>query len=218
MLLRVVKETHQIVLCLLFHYKTLVIMRDMTIYLVRHTQYHNPENIFPFHLPVYLSVEGREHAQRIAKWFADKKLTDLPIFTSPIARCVQTAEILAAKTNSFVATDDRLVETYSPGIQGTLKPAVDDWKFEDTDPTRESRESIQKRANSIFQEKVAEQQDCILVSHGDPLTILYYHLVNKPLPEEMWKPENSDLVISRGEIVKVEVKSDKKLVLTRYKV
>jgi broad specificity phosphatase PhoE len=189
----------------------------MTIYLVRHTQYHNPENIFPFHLPVYLSADGREHAKRVAAWFAEQRLEKLPIFTSPIARCVQTAEIIAAKTDSFVATDARLVETYSPGIQGTTRPGKDDWMVEDDDPSRETAKSITDRVTSIFEEKKAEQQECILVSHGDPLTILYYHLLGKPLPPEMWNPQNQDLVISRGEIVKIEIK-DNEYSLTRYKV
>ena len=189
----------------------------MTIYLVRHTQYHNPENIFPFHLPVYLSVDGREHAKKVASWFVNRQLDKLPIFTSPIARCVQTAEIISAKTNSFVSTDSRLIETYSPGIQGTNKPEKDDWKVENDDPSRESLESTTKRIVSIFEEKVAEGQDCILVSHGDPLTILYYHLLEEALPKDMWKPENHELVISRGEIVEIEIKAEKPLV-TRHKI
>jgi len=190
----------------------------MHIYLVRHTKYHNPENIFPFHLPVNLSVEGRAHAQRIAKWFQGKNLKNIPIHSSPIVRCVQTSEIIAAQTNSFVDCDDRLVETCSPGIQGTRKPERDEWKVEDDDPTRESVESIRQRVTSIFEEKVAQHQDCILVSHGDPTTILYYHLLEKELPAEMWKPENEALVISRGEIVDVEIIEGQELKVTRHKV
>ncbi len=190
----------------------------MHIYLVRHTKYHNPENVFPFHLPVNLSVEGREHAKRIAAWFKDKKLGQIPIYSSPIVRCVQTSEIIAAQTDSFVTADDRLVETFSPGIQGTHKPEKDEWKIEDEDPTRESIESIRQRASSIFEEKLNHNHNCILVSHGDPLTILYYHLLQKELPQDMWKPGNEDLVISRGEIVDVEIGENHKLTLTRYKV
>ncbi len=190
----------------------------MHIYLVRHTKYHNPENIFPFHLPVNLSVDGRAHAKRIAQWFADKKVTKIPIHTSPIVRCVQTSEIIAAVTESFVDCDDRLVETCSPGIQGTRKPAKDEWKVEDDDPTREPVESIRQRATSIFEEKVAQNQDCILVSHGDPTTILYYHLINQELPKELWKPENEALTISRGEIVDVEIVEGKPLKVSRHKV
>lgn len=190
----------------------------MHIYLVRHTKYHNPENIFPFHLPVSLSVDGRDHAQRVAQWFKKRKLTQLPIHTSPIVRCVQTAEIIAAQTHSFVSADDRLIETFSPGIQGMQKPEHEDWKAEDKDPTREPQESIRQRVSSIFDEKVAEHQDCILVSHGDPLTMLYYHLLEKEPPHDMWNPKNEELIISRGEIVEVEITENKPLVLTRYKV
>ncbi len=189
----------------------------MHIYLVRHTQYHNPENIFPFHLPVYLSVDGREHAQRVGAWFENQQLNKLPIFTSPIVRCVQTAEIIAGQTDSYVATDSRLIETFSPGVQGTTMPEKDGWKVENDDPTRESQASVTERVVSIFEEKVAENQDCILVTHGDPITILYYRLLEKQLPEQMWKPENQHLTIARGEIVKVEV-TDGKPVVTRYTV
>ena len=190
----------------------------MHIYLVRHTKYHNPENIFPFHLPVNLSVEGRNHAQRVAEWFKSRKISKLPIFSSPIVRCVQTSEIIAAQTGSYVSCDDRLVETHSPGIQGTRKPEKDDWKVEDDDPSREPKESIAERSLSIFEEKREEQQSCILVSHGDPLTILYYQLIEKKLPKDMWDPKNIELVIDRGEIVDVEITENKPLVLTRYKV
>lgn len=190
----------------------------MHIYLVRHTKYHNPENIFPFHLPVYLSVEGRAHAQRIAKWFEEKKITDVPIYSSPIVRCVQTAEIIAAKTQSFVMTDGRLVETFSPQAQGKVQPAQDPWKAELADPDRESQASIQDRAVDIFDEKVKLGEDVILVSHGDPLTILYFYLNNDALPEELWSPAYEDKVIERGEIVDVEVENGKVVGMSRFKV
>lgn len=190
----------------------------MHIYLVRHTKYHNPDNIFPFHLPVNLSVDGREHAQRVAQWFAEQELLNLPIFSSPIVRCVQTAEIIAAQTNSYVACDDRLIETFSPGIQGQPMSGQDDWKIENEDPTRESQESVRQRAVSIFEEKSTQQQSCILVSHGDPLTILYYHLLDEEPPADMWMPENEELVINRGEIVDVEIDENGPMKVTRYKV
>lgn len=190
----------------------------MHIYLVRHTKYHNPENIFPFHLPVYLSAEGRAHAQRIASWFKAKNLTNLPIFTSPIVRCVQTSEIIAPATHSFVACDDRLIETHSPGVQGTVQPKEDAWKVEEEDPHRESRDSVRERARSIFDEKVQQGLECILVTHGDPITILYYDLLGKKLPKNLWSPENAAKVIDRGEIVDVEVHTDGSMTLTKHTV
>ncbi|MDQ3008745.1 MAG: histidine phosphatase family protein [bacterium] len=190
----------------------------MHIYLVRHTKYHNPENIFPFHLPVYLSTEGRGHAQRIAEWFRHQKLLELPIYTSPILRCVQTAEIIAGATGSFVMSDGRLVETASPDFQGKVKPATDSWKHEQEDPTREPQASIEDRVADIFAEKMSIGQDCILVSHGDPLTILYYRLQQQPLPDHLWDPKNVDKVIDRGEIVEIEIKDGTVTNLKRRKV
>lgn len=190
----------------------------MHIYLVRHTKYHNPEKIFPFHLPVYLSKDGRAHARRVAEWFADKKLFNLPIFSSPIVRCVQTSEILAAKTQSYVACDSRLIETSSPNIQGAPRPDHEPWRVEESDPDRESRTAVLERMIAIYQEKLSEKTDCILVSHGEPLTLLYYHLLGRDLPNDLWNPANVDQVIDRGEIVDIEIDRDQSMTPRRYKV
>jgi len=190
----------------------------MHIYLVRHTKYHNPENIFPFHLPVYLSTEGREHAHRIADWFHNHSLLEVPIYTSPILRCVQTSEIIASATDSFVMSDSRLIETASPQLQGQVQPEKDPWKYEDTDTTRETQAAIKDRVTDIFEEKMTLGKDCVLVSHGDPLTILFYHLQKSPLPPELWSPENEAKIISRGEIVDVVITNNAVNSITRYKV
>ena len=83
----------------------------MYIYLVRHLEYENPEGIYPFYLPLNLSTKGRNDADKIANWFVKGKLLGLNIYTSPIVRCVQTANIIAEKTNSSVAIDQRLIES-----------------------------------------------------------------------------------------------------------
>ncbi len=180
----------------------------MIIYLIRHTKYHNPDNIYPFHLPVYLSSEGRRHANLIAEWYKKNKLLELPIFSSPIARCVQTSEIIASKTKSFVSIDDRLTETYCPGLQGKKQAEKDAWKVEEDEPTRESKESLLKRALSIFDEKVKGGKDCIFVSHGDLTTVLYYHLRNKALPKYLWDPANYKEVVNKGSTIKVRIKDN----------
>src|SRR3989344_4403861 len=82
----------------------------MHIYLVRHTLYHNPENIYAFHLPLYLSPEGRKHAGRVGDWFKNNVSSAIPIYTSPIVRTVQTAEIIASINNFQVQTDERLID------------------------------------------------------------------------------------------------------------
>ncbi len=190
----------------------------MHIYLVRHTHFFNPENIYPFHLDLYLSEEGREHAKRIGQWFAENKLQNLPIHTSPIIRCVQTAEIIASYIHAFVRIDQRLIETSCPNLQGKKIPLETPWIVEEDDESRESRSDILNRVLNAYKERVNEGKDCILVSHGDALTILYYYLNSKKLPKYLWGPENIENIINRGEIVNIELNGDKIHSISRIKV
>lgn len=181
----------------------------MTIYLLRHGEYSNPDNIFPFHLPVTLSELGKEHIKRTGQWFAQKGVKATPIFTSPILRAVETAEIMALSTSSKVSTDDRLIESYCPNLEGKKQPGKEGdaaaWKMQCGDRSRETSESVQKRMIECFDEKVDEGKDCILVSHGDPLTALYYHLIQKELVSCLFDVEHIGIYIKRGEIVCVDV-------------
>lgn len=189
----------------------------MHIYLIRHPAYHNPDNIYAFHLPVYLSQEGREHAHRIHNWFSEKGKDNLPIYTSPIVRCVQTAEIIASE-KQFVATDKRLIETYCPALEGKKESTDGGWKIEEDHPSRESRESVFKRVLSIFEEKKNKAEECILVSHGDPTTILYYHLTNQQLPEYLWSPESRGKSVRKGDIVAIEIENGEVAGVNKYSV
>ena len=92
----------------------------MTIYLVRHGNYLNPQNIYPFLLPVVLSPEGIEQIDRVGQWFKDQSALELPIYTSPVKRCVQTAEIISHAIDSSITVDDRLIEVRCPNLQGTM--------------------------------------------------------------------------------------------------
>lgn len=176
----------------------------MKIYLVRHTEYKNPRGIYPFWMQVSLSELGEEHAKILANWFAKKEKEGIPIFSSPLKRCRQTAQIIASKTKSKIKTDKRLIETWAPNIQGTKIPKENDWIYEESDPERENRTKIKKRMLSIFREKVRKGKNCILVSHGDPIVTLYYHFSKKKLPKYLWVPGNPYLVM-KGEILEITI-------------
>jgi len=179
----------------------------MNIYLVRHTEYENPQGIFAFHLPVYLSKKGRKDAVKIGKWFVKNKLENLPIYTSPIVRCVQSSELIASQTGSFVKVDSRLIEVPCDNLEGKKKPKQESWVLEQDDPSREPKDKVIKRMMSIFTERVKDNKDCILVSHGEPLTFLYFHLTNTVIPKYPWSPENKNIIIRKGELVKMEIRN-----------
>lgn len=179
----------------------------MYLYLVRHLEYENPSKIYAFHLPLYLSVKGRRNADQIASWFVNKRLLGLNIYTSPIVRCVQTAEIIAAQTGSFVASDSRLIESSCSNLQGKEKNITNPWKVEEDDSTREVKDSVRERVISIYHEMVTQNNDCIFISHGDPLTVLYYWLQNRNLPKYLWDPVISQQVVQRGDIVIIKIEN-----------
>lgn len=179
----------------------------MNIYLVRHGNYSNPENIYPFLLPVFLSPDGIEQIQRVGEWFKKESVQGIPIYSSPVKRCVQTAEIISKVIDSPVSTDDRLIESGCPNLQGKVKPENENDAITEqcNDPSRESLEDQQSRMRDIFDEKVKEDKDCILVSHGDPITSLYYYLMKMPLVNCLFDEAHYDEYVKRGEIVKITI-------------
>ena len=178
----------------------------MNIYLIRHTEYENPRGIFPFHLPVYLSKKGRKDAVKIGKWFVNNRLGNLSMYSSPIVRCVKTSELISSQTNSFIAVDERLIEVVCPNLQGKKKPEDRSWTLEQDDPSREIQEKVIERMINIYDEKVKEGKDCILVSHGEPIFFLYFHLIGKKIPKYPWSPENKNIIVNRGEVVKINIR------------
>ncbi|MBI1862751.1 histidine phosphatase family protein [Candidatus Microgenomates bacterium] len=182
----------------------------MKIYLVRHAAYSNPENVFAFHLPVYLSIEGRDHVQRIGEWFKTNDLTSLPIMSSPIVRCVQTSEIIAGHIGSNVTLDERLVEVANPVLQGTSM-SPEHWSIEDAHPDTETLEQVCNRMFNWLDDIIAADQDIVGVSHGTPLTVLYNTLIDQPLPRPLWSPEQTPKNIQRGEIAILTIK-DRRLI------
>ena len=184
----------------------------MKIYLVRHGVYFDPENKYPFHLPFTLSPEGIKQIEAVADWFRSHSVFKIPIYSSPIKRTMQSAEIIASVVESPIIVEERLIEVSCPELQGTVRPGkegsdeVCEWEI--SNPTRESGESIQRRTVEFFLEKVKEGEDCILVSHGDPLTSLYYYLTNRPLVRCLFDKEHGEIYIKRGELVEVLIENN----------
>jgi broad specificity phosphatase PhoE len=177
----------------------------MKLYFVRHTEYYNPAHLYAFHLPFHLTEYGRKQAASLGDWFVSKHIKEIPIIASPIVRTVQTAELISAKTNSMVTVDRRLIESACPELQGKVHATEKHWIEEEDNRTRESHKSMLQRMKSICDETVSSGKDTILVSHGDPLTVLYYYLIQEHPPRYFWDPKNAALVIQRGEIVEVKL-------------
>ncbi len=146
------------------------------IYLVRHGQYANPKNIMPGRLPVELDEEGRAQLERARDYLADKHIAR--IFSSPVRRCEQSAEILSGGKLEIVY-DLRLAETLT-AVQGD--DFTGEWIqsfYSHVDKLGgESMPDVQARMVDFWKSLDFESgQNYVVCSHGDPLQLLYNYLL-----------------------------------------
>lgn len=157
-------------------------------YLVRHGLFENVRNIMIGRLPAPLSQEGIRQAERLCDYFRDKKIA--VIFSSPVLRCRQTAEIIADKTIP-IRFDIRLAETLSAyqGMWYAGKQDPEDLCGHRKELGGEGFDDLRSRMMSFFNEAIKkEKRNSIICSHGDPLWCLYLGILNRPLTDEVKEP------------------------------
>ena len=160
-----------------------------TIYILRHGVYKNKENVNPFRLPNFpLSNEGKKQMNIIANYLKDKNIS--AIYSSPILRTKQSAEIIGKALDKKINYSSLIIEVNSP-FQG-----MDLDKFY---PVR-SKGSIYKNPDHLnndgetikqiyarmkkFLEMILEKhkgKNILIISHGDPIILLLYGIVEKDL-------------------------------------
>ncbi|MBI4090395.1 MAG: histidine phosphatase family protein [Candidatus Komeilibacteria bacterium] len=178
-------------------------------YLLRHTEFENPDNIFRGRLGLALSKEGKDHARRIGAWFKDKHISK--IYSSAVERCKATAEIVAQSIDVPVVFDKRLLEVMH-AIQGMnlieyRKDRNKRYSLVDT-LGGESMMDVQVRMLDFFYEAVKRDEgNSIICSHGDGLYFLYLALVGKNLPEKVGTIDRSEYQ-EKGTVRRIDVEGD----------
>ncbi len=175
-------------------------------YLLRHTEFDNPENIFHGRLPLDLSKEGKEQARRMAAWFKDKAIAK--IYSSAVKRCKTMSQIVSKVVGAPIFFDKRLLEILTV-IQGMDMDAYRKKKqirFAQVDELGgESMMDIQIRMLDFFYEKMrSEQGNSIICSHGDPLYFLYLGLAKKNLPDTVDEIDRSTYQ-KKGTIRRIDI-------------
>ena len=179
-------------------------------YLLRHTVYDNPENIFHGRLPLDLSREGRGQAQKIAAWFKDKHIAR--IYSSAVKRCRSMSKIVSKAIGAPVSFDKRLLEILTV-IQGMNMDAYrkdKQMRFANVSELGgESMMDIQIRMLDFFYEKMkSEKENIIICSHGDPLYFLYLGLAKRNLPETVDAIDRSEYQ-KKGTVRRVDIEGEK---------
>jgi broad specificity phosphatase PhoE len=126
---------------------------DHTIYLIRHAQPVNTGDAnLRYDVPPGppLSAEGRVQAAMAADFLASHPPT--VVYTSPLDRALQTAQIIASKLDAPLAIDERLAEHRR----------------------EETADQVAARVAHFWRERVTLMPpDCIaVVSHGSPIRLM----------------------------------------------
>jgi broad specificity phosphatase PhoE len=151
------------------------------IYLLRHAEYDNPRHILPGRLPVELSEKGKKQAEKLRDYFANRKIEK--IYSSPVLRCKQTAEIIS-NGKIPIEFDKRLTEVLS-SYQGYW---IEDWSYYCGSREiygGETNIDVQKRMVDFLEKTPFENgKEYIVCSHADPIYFLIQYLrKEKILPE-----------------------------------
>jgi broad specificity phosphatase PhoE len=186
-----------------------------TIYLIRHCSYQNPEKIIAPHLPGYaLDNQGKIKAQKIANFFKENSQIT-KIYSSPIQRAEQTAQIIAKKLNLKPLISPWLIETTTP-FSIMKKKDYDQNYSRDIYYQKEhflgggeSIEQINRRMIKFMEEVLRENpnDEIIAVSHGDPIMVYFLSLTNQSLEDINLRKD----YISMGGMIKLVFDKDHKL-------
>ena len=180
----------------------------MWLYCVRHGEsVHNAEGRIQGQLDVPLSDLGRRQGEAIAAVLATQGLDAL--YTSPLRRALQTAEIVARRLNLPIRADDRLKEINVGVFQNRLRSdiarlypeAFARWTSGEPDfvvPGGESRRMLQERGCSAFRDIVtAGHQRAAIIAHGRLLVVALAAFVPVPAGPAAPTLENASITTVR---------------------
>lgn len=176
--------------------------QQMTLYLVRHGEAENNIrrilNSAPVKNEYALTERGRVQAQKAAEFLATVGVSAL--YSSPILRARETAQIIADATTLPIHFDNRLWEVgmgrFNEGSQQAMQEKYPDPQMRlSPDPSdgMESYLQVRSRLEEFLQELqgLHAGKKIILVSHGDPLEQLHGILTREGpgRAAEGWYPE-----------------------------
>jgi len=151
-------------------------MTSTVVLVVRHTDVHNPGNVFYGRLPRFrLSRLGEEQAERTAAYLADVPIS--AVYTSPQLRARQTARIIARRHPETPIRVSRLLSEVHTSWQGTCFSKLGSYVNIYEPPKEPGDETIPQifaRMSRLLRQVVRRHQGqtVVCVSHADPIMIL----------------------------------------------
>jgi broad specificity phosphatase PhoE len=158
------------------------------IHFVRHGDVHNPQDVFYGRLEDFpLSDKGRSQAQSAAKVLSRKPIG--AIFSSPLLRARQTAEIILAPHSGLTLRISKLLDEVHTPFDGKPRSVVEarNWDvYTGVDRQYEQPMDVLRRAQQ-FIEEVRRQysgQHVVAVTHADLIAFLLVWVKGMPVTAE----------------------------------
>lgn len=178
------------------------------IYFVRHGKVYNPTDIWYGRLPKFgLDKEGQEQIKQTAVFLAKEKINR--IYTSPLLRTKQTADIIKEKlkfSKLYFAKD--LLEIKS-SMQGTSFSYVANINYNVfAEPGKhiqgETIEDVSNRMQHFIHTMIKKHpgKNIVAVSHGDPIMLVKAAIKGLPIINESLRP-GPEKYLKQGEVYKV---------------
>ncbi len=166
----------------------------LILYLVRHGEVYNPQQILYGRLPnFYLSETGKTQAAAAGQWLQAKPLA--AIYSSPMERAQETAGYIARAQpdNQTVHLEERLIETLTPheGRSHSELEAINYDMYSGIEPPYEEPRDLRRRLLDFIADmrRTHAGQAIAAVSHGDIVVVGFLFAKNQP-----------DNIIGRGEL------------------
>ena len=161
-------------------------MITTTFYFLRHGEVENPRQILYGRLPgFYLSLRGKKQIESLAGQLENKGITHL--YSSPLERTMETADIIGAKLNLKPMISELIIEVklFCEGItiqdyHGNIQ--TDLYNKKNLARGQESIKSIAARMKHFLNFALVRHRGTktLVVSHGDPIMILKAELQGVP--------------------------------------
>jgi broad specificity phosphatase PhoE len=179
------------------------------IYLVRHGEVHNPNNIWYGRLPRYgLTKRGEEEIAQTAKFLKQKPINEL--YASPLLRAKKTAEIIQKEIQvPQITLTEHLLEVKS-SYMGQPLSVLQEIKFDIFNaPGRhksdETLEQLAERSVGFIDHLFAKHtgQHVVAVSHGDILMTVKAVLKGMPLEIDSIRTGKGFRYVRHGEVLQI---------------
>lgn len=176
----------------------------MKIYMIRHGMtIANEQKLYCGQTDVSLTENGKKELEEKGQTFSYPDLKGLKVYTSGLLRTEQTLQALFGEVDHTPLPDFMEINFGDFEMHSYQELQFDgefiDWCTGDNEaniPPGEGAESgymMQDRVFKAFDELVSKGEDCLIVSHGGPITAIYQRLnPNDPLNWYELQPKNGE--------------------------